>query len=86
MSDAVKRILTIRYVNGTEEKFEYAPHEENALNIASRIQDALSANQVLLELEDRVLIIPFQNILSMEVSPLPAKLPPNVLRNVRRIE
>ena len=84
MNDAVKGILTIRYVNGTEQKFEYT-REENALNIASRIQDALSSNQVLLELEDRVLIIPFQNIQSMEVSPLPAKLPPNVLRNVRLI-
>ena len=84
MNDAVKGTMTIRYVNGTEQKFEYT-REENALNIASRIQDALSANQVLLELEDRVMIIPFQSILSMEVSPLPAKLPPNVIRNVRLI-
>lgn len=82
MKDATKGNLTVRYVNGKEEKFEFT-REEDALNIASRIKDALSANQIILELEDRVLIIPFQSIQSIEISPLPTKLPPNTLRNVR---
>ncbi len=84
MNDGAKGILTIRYMNGTEQKFEYT-RTEDALNVASRIQDVLKGNQLLLELEDRFLIIPMSNIQSIEVSPPPAKLPPNTLRNVRLI-
>ncbi len=84
MNDGAKGTLTIRYMNGTEQKFEYT-RTEDALNVASRIQEVLKGNQVLLELEDRFLIIPMSNIQSIEVSPPPAKLPPNTLRNVRLI-
>ena len=84
MNDGAKGILTIRYMNGTKQKFEYT-RTEDALNVASRIQDVLKGNQLLLELEDRFLIIPLNNIQSIEVSPPPAKLPPNTLRNVRLI-
>jgi len=85
MNDEAKGILTIRYVNGNEEKFEYTPMEDT-LNIASQVQEFLKGNQILLELEDRFLIIPLQNIQSIEVSPPPGKLPSNVLKNVRVIK
>lgn len=81
MNDEAKGVLTIRYMNGNEQKFEY-DRTEDELNLASKIQELLRGNQVLLELEDRLLIIPFQNIQSTEVSPSPAKLPSNVLRDI----
>jgi hypothetical protein len=84
MIDKTKSTLTIRFVNGYEEKFEFT-HLEESLNIAQRIQDALNANQLLLELEDRLLIVPFQNILTVEISPPPPKVRGNVLRNVRLV-
>ena len=85
MIDKVKSTLTIRFVNGSEQKFEFIRPEESA-SIAQRIQDALSANQLLLELEDSLLVVPFQNILTVEVSPPPPKVRGNVLRNVRLVE
>jgi len=47
--------------------------------------EMLKANQILLELEGGFLIIPLQNVLSIEVSPLPVKLPQNTLTDVRLI-
>ena len=85
MNDETKGILTVRYVNGNEEKFEYT-RMEDTLNIASQVQEFLKGNQILLELEDRFLIIPLQNVQSIEVSPPPAKLPSNALKNVRLIK
>ena len=87
MSDENRGIMTIRYVNGTEQKFEYARFKDNSdiLSAASRIQDMLKANQILFELEDRFLIIPLQNVLSIEVSPPPVKVPQNTVKNVRLI-
>jgi len=84
MIDKTKSTLTIRFVNGSEQKFEFTRPEESA-SIAQRIQDALSANQLLLELEDRLMVVPFQNILTVEVSPAPPKVRGNVLRNVRSV-
>ena len=85
MIDKVKSTLTIHFVNGSEQEFEFT-RLEDSLSVAQRIQDALSANQLLLELEDRLLVVPFQNILTVEVSPPPPKVRGNVLRNVRLVE
>jgi hypothetical protein len=85
MIDKVKSTLTIHFVNGSDQEFEFTRPEESA-SIAQRIQDALSANQLLLQLEDRLLVVPFQNILTVEVSPPPPKVRGNVLRNLRLVE
>jgi hypothetical protein len=85
MIDKTKGTLTIRFIDGSEQKFEFTRLEESS-SIAQRIQDALSANQLLLELEDRLMVVPFQNILTVEVSPPPPKVRGHVLRNVRLVE
>jgi hypothetical protein len=85
MIDKAKSTLTVRFVNGTEQKFEFTRPEESA-SIAQRIQDALNANQLLLELDDRLMVVPFQNILTVEISPPPPKVRGHVLRNVRLVE
>ena len=85
MSEGRKVRFIIRYVDGTKHKFEYI-QEEDRLDTASRIQQALSANQVLLDLGDRILIVPFQNIKSIEISPPPAKLPGTAVRGVQLVE
>ena len=84
MTEDAKSILTIRYTNGQEQKFELSG-EEDALNMGSRIQEVLSANQMLLDLGDSILILPFQNIQSIEVSPPPSHLPSNAIRNARSV-
>lgn len=84
MIDKAKGALTIRYVNGSEQKFEFTRLEES-LSVGESIQDVLSANQLLLELEDRLMVVPFQNILTVEVSPPPPQVRGNVLRNVRLV-
>jgi len=87
MSDENRGIMTIRYVNGTEQKFEYARFKDDSSisSAASRIHDMLKANQILFELEDRFLIIPLQNVLSIEVSPPPIKFPLSTVKDVRLI-
>ena len=84
MNEGTTGCMVIRYVNGNEQRFEFERQEE-ALNIASQIKELLSANQLILELEDRVLVIPFQNVEYIEVAPSPEKLPSNAIRNVRLI-
>ena len=84
MGNEKKGMMRIRYVNGSEQTFEFARQQDDA-RTASRIHQALSENQLMLELEDRVFIIPFASIQSIEISPPPDKLPANALRNVKLI-
>ncbi|MFC1824344.1 hypothetical protein ACFL9T_16670 [Thermodesulfobacteriota bacterium] len=83
MADGEKRFLTIHYVNGTTQKFEFPIQPDETLSGAARVKELLAGNQLIIELEDRVLIIPFQSIQSIEVSPPPEKMPATALRNAR---
>jgi hypothetical protein len=84
MNEESMTCMVIRYVNGNEQRFEFE-RQEDVLNLASQIKEVLSADQLMLELEDRLLIIPFQNVEYFEVAPSPDKLPSNAIRNVRLI-
>jgi hypothetical protein len=82
MGNGAVGYITIRFVNGTEQKFEYRRVEDRH-NIGTMLQGLLNANQLLLELQGSLLVIPSQNILSIEITPPPAKLPPNTVKQVR---
>jgi hypothetical protein len=77
--------MTIRYINGESDCFEFdSPQEEKAL-LASHIQRVLNSKELMLEIGDRLLVIPMQNIQKIELSPVPLKLPDIVIRNVRQV-
>jgi hypothetical protein len=73
-------MLTVHYTDGTEQRFEYTRAKED-VNLAAVIQEALKSNQLVIELQDRMLVIPMQSIKTVEVSPPPSKLPRFVIRN-----
>ncbi|MBW1749100.1 MAG: hypothetical protein JRJ37_00065 [Deltaproteobacteria bacterium] len=84
MNNETKGTLIIQYVNGTEQKFEFDRLEDDS-SVVSRVQELLSANQIILELEDRIVVIPIQNIQSMEVLPPPARVPSSAVTKARKI-
>ena len=84
MAQDTKGFMAIRYTDGTEQTFEYDRlGDEYKHNIVGLIKEALNSNHLLLEMQDKVLIIPFQSVKSIEFSPPPEKLPEYALRNVR---
>ena len=81
-----QRSLTIRYVNGDEETFEFpALGEDDPANLALHFQKHLDADQLVIELKDRILIIPKRNILNFEISPKPSKLPQLTIKNATMV-
>jgi hypothetical protein len=84
MSNSNTARLKLCYMDGTEQQFEYVRPEE-VQSLSSRIQEALKLNQVLIEVDDRLLVIPMQNLKAIEISPVPQKLPNFVIRNARLI-
>ncbi len=77
----------IYYANGEREELLFfrddsTPEGQHAT--FERIQSALQSNLLMLKTTDnRLLAIPVQSILKIEINPAPPKVPGNVIENVR---
>ena len=87
MDSSNSAVLTIRYLNGTEKKYEITTSERDDLaTMGSRLRDALDARHLTLDLDDRLLIIPFENVQEIELTPVPPRLPGYVVKNVTSLD
>lgn len=75
--------LVIRFVDGTEERLQYARLPQDDVNLVARIEEALNAKHLVVEVEGKLVIYPFQSIKAIEIFPVPAKLPRVVMKNAR---
>ncbi len=82
---AGKGVLSVYYTNGKVQWFEFTRAEDTA-NIGSRIQDIMKSNQLILDLEDKTLIIPFTSIQHIEISPPLQKLPMTAIKDIQQLQ
>ena len=77
----------IYYVNGEKEEVMFMRDDstpEGQQATIERIQNALESNLLVLKTTtNRLLAIPVQSILKIEINPAPPKVPGNVIENVR---
>ena len=75
--------LLITYTDGTRDRFRF-PAQADKFGASALVAKLLSSAVVSLQLKDRLLIIPSANIRSVELYPVPEKLPDVVLQDVQR--
>jgi hypothetical protein len=80
MSDEVIVRMTVKFINGSEENYEFPRQIVDEAILAKKIQEALESQHLIIDLESKVQVIPIHNILSIEITPPPLKLPPNAIR------
>ena len=80
-----KYTLTVNYITGDQEKFEVTPKEINESLLGTKIRDALATNMLIIGLEEGTLTIPFTSIRNFEFNPALPKLPPDAIKQARRI-
>ena len=80
MSEEVIVQMTIKFINGSEENYEFPRQVVDEAIIAKKIQEALEARHLIIDLKSKVQIIPTYNILSIEITPPPLKLPSNTIK------
>jgi hypothetical protein len=87
MAEMKTGYLKVLYKDGTMQRFEYARAEEKT-NIAERIKEMLETGTLLLQIPgpNRLLVIPFSSIRSIEVVPPPPRMPGIVIKVVQEIE
>jgi hypothetical protein len=76
-------ILLIRFMDGAEERFEYPRLPQDDVSLAARIEEALDAKHLLIEVEGKLIVYPFHSIKAVEISPAPEKLPRIVMKKAR---
>ena len=79
----------IYYITGEREEMVFLRDDstdEGRSETVARINSALQSNLLMLKTTaNRMLAIPVQNILKIEINPAPAEVPETVIQNVRII-
>lgn len=78
--------LTITFTNGSVQKYEYPRGSQDDPKLASTVETVLKAPQLLLSGERSLVVIPMNSILSIEISPAPAKLPVYAIKGVQLVK
>ena len=71
--------MKVKYINGDEEHYKFQRQITDEIQINIKLQEALDSKFLMIELENKMQFIPFNNVASIEVSPAPVKLPPNCI-------
>lgn len=81
---ANETVLRIRTVDGEEHLFAMAGAASNGTDytMGTRLEKLLNQRNIALEVDGRLLILPMQQIRSIEISPLHSKLPEAVVPKV----
>jgi hypothetical protein len=89
MSETTTGILIIHYMDGTRQKYEFqrmVDQEKYKFTAGGVMKEAMAANHLLLDLEDRTVLIPFQNIKFLEFMPSAQRLPEYAIRGAKLME
>jgi hypothetical protein len=78
--------MIVRLIDGSVHRFRFTPADDDDVQLAGRIEKAFQAQDLVLEISGRLLVIPQHSILSIELTPAPAKLPAVAIRNAQVIE
>jgi hypothetical protein len=80
--------MSIQYIDGTVQVFEWEAHPEEteSANMVSHLQKTLHEDHILLEMGDKLIILIKENIKTIELNTVPARLPQTAIRGVRLVE
>ena len=76
---ASKKFLTIYFIDGSEMLVSFPEQDGSPFLLAQRIQQAIEADQLAIEIDGKLTVIPMNNIKYLQASPLPEDLPETVV-------
>lgn len=77
--------LTISFTDGTTETFALTAPQGEETQMVSRLKHIMESNCLMLEVDDKLIMLPMQNIRAIEVTPSLPKLPDTALRHLQRL-
>jgi hypothetical protein len=76
---ATKRFLTIHFTDSSKLTVTFPRQTDDFSQIAGRVQKALDANQLAIEIDGELFVVPGNNIKYLQVNPAPEMLPDTVI-------
>jgi hypothetical protein len=86
MQSEEARVVRITFNDGKVRTFAYDPVKVDPANFATAVGKVLESKNLILELDDRVLIIPFSSILYYEIAPKPDTKVPGAIKVLYEFE
>jgi hypothetical protein len=82
MSVQEAKFMKVRFINGTERSFAFQPLSAtlDPAVLLSHVNKALDSRRLVLQTPEQILIIPFDNVESIEITPAPAKSLPDAIQ------
>lgn len=77
--------VTVHLVHGEPIKFEVRLSEAKEYALGEDIERSLIRNAMAVELDKKLIIIPYSNIKYVECDPAPSVLPLNMIRGAKRL-
>jgi hypothetical protein len=76
-----KRFCNINFVDGESMRFTYEPaHPDEYRSMSLAIEEMAQTNKLIFTIEDKLVIVPINNVRSIEISPSPTNLPMTVIK------
>lgn len=75
--------LTITFTDGTIHTYVVTEPQGEESQMVSRLRHIMESHTLMLEVDNRLLVLPMQNIRSIEVNPTLPKLPDTAIRHLR---
>ena len=76
-----KRFLTIHFTDGSKLSVTFPRQIEDFHQMAVRVQKALDANKLSIEIDGELFVIPMNNVKYLQVTPAPEKMPDTIIRD-----
>jgi len=75
-----KRYLTIHFTDGSKLSVTFPRQIEEFHQMAERIQKALDASKLTIEIDGELFVIPMNNVKYLQMTPAPEKMPETIIR------
>lgn len=75
-----KRYLTIHFTDGSKLSVTFPKQIEEFHQMAARVQKALDASKLTIEIDGELFVIPMNNVKYLQVTPAPEKMPETIIR------
>lgn len=76
--------LTIFYTNGENQKFAI-PTQGDEGSLSKRIAEFRSSDELLIQTKEKMIFVPFHNVLRLEIEPSPQVFAQNALHGAQEI-
>jgi len=81
-----KNNMVIHFMDGTKVVYDFPKHTEDSNAVTSRLKKLIDMQYVIIEADGALQFYPVANIKSVQVYPLPEKIPDFVIQGAESVE